>query len=75
MKYGERYFTSHYSNNMEINLFKKLAYQSYVKYLFKLRHGTILDCGCGIGNFLRFAEQKFITMGFDISDYAILPLK
>lgn len=72
MKFGEKYFASHYKKQFKINCFKRLAYQSYVRYLFKLRQGTLLDCGCGIGNFLRFAEQKFITMGFDISEYAIL---
>jgi len=75
MRFSKEYFTSHYRKQFEINFFKKIAYQSYVKYLFKLKQGTLLDCGCGIGNFLLFAEQKFKTKGFDISEYAISQAK
>lgn len=75
MKFEEEYFTSQYKKYFRINFFKKCEYQSYVKYLFKLRQGTLLDCGCGLGNFLRFAEKKFETMGFDVSKYAISKAK
>jgi len=75
MRFKKNYFTSHYRKQYKVNYFKKTAYNSYVKYLFNLKQGTILDCGCGIGNFLRFAEKKFVAMGFDISDYAISQAK
>ena len=71
MIYDEKYFKIHYKKQSNINLFKKLSYLSYVKYLYKLRDGRLLDCGCGIGNFLIFSERKFVVMGFDISEYAV----
>ncbi len=39
------------------------------KYFHK---GTILDYGCGTGHFLKkFTENRYIKLGYDVSDYAV----
>lgn len=34
--------------------------------------GKILDCGCGVGYFLRRVQRRFIAVGLDISLYGLL---
>lgn len=46
-----------------------------ISYLEK-RHGTVLDVGCGVGNFLAFAKAKgFETVGIDFDADAIRAAK
>lgn len=52
--------------NREIRLKEILRYKN---------SGQLLDVGCALGFFLKFAEKKFETYGFDISPYAIKKAK
>lgn len=52
--------------NREIRLKEILQYKD---------SGRLLDVGCALGFFLKFAEKYFETYGFDISPYAIKKAK
>ena len=50
----------------------QLTHQFYLKHLKRYhRTGRLLDFGCGLGHFLKQAQDHYETYGIDISEYCI----
>lgn len=73
---SEDYISHHQdSGNLKEKLYKflqkfNLNYKYNILSKNLLRNASILDYGCGAGEFLKFIEDDFITFGFEPNDFA-----
>ena len=72
MLYGPEYFASYQPNTAEHRKRVAMYQQEYDRIRRYLQSGTVLDVGCGVGDFLSmFDPQAWSRYGTDISAYAL----